>query len=91
MATLKGSLIVKISDSILVHLTEKALFCQSKAILSLGGVSQPIAGAMRPLSLYAKDIPICFRILTFIAFRVSKVIPSVLLMRASDRPSMAFD
>jgi hypothetical protein len=51
VATLKGSQILKVTDSILVDLTEKALCCQSKAMLSLGGVSQPIAAAMRPLAL----------------------------------------
>jgi hypothetical protein len=39
----------------------------------------------------AKDKCICFLILAFIAFRVSKVIPNFLLIFASDSPSIAYD
>ena len=46
---------------------------------------------VRPLALYEKDNCICFLILTFIALRVSKVIPSILLMRTSDKPSMTLN
>jgi hypothetical protein len=50
VATLKRSQIVKITDSILMHLTEKILFWQGRSLLSLGGVSQPIGAAMTPLA-----------------------------------------
>lgn len=44
--------------------------------------------AMGPPFLYEKDTCICFLILTFIAFRVSKVIPNILFMRTSGIPSI---
>jgi hypothetical protein len=50
VANLKEPLIVKITHSMVMDSIEKALFCQSEAVISLPGVSQTIAAVMRPLA-----------------------------------------
>ena len=69
VATLKGSEIIKITDSMLTDFTENVLLGQGKAVLSLGGVSQPIDAVMRSphINHAANAASICLRMFRFMS------------------------